>query len=128
MYCDLDVYEHVVVFLQLVDIFGSLLQRPLIKEEFDQNYPEVVRMMDVEILACKDIYDRAMQARKSTGKMQLHKNMAKVSGSLRWAGELRARLDANMEAFKRIEHACMESKEAKDVFDHHARLTELLQE
>ena len=90
--------------LQLIDIFGPLLQRPLIKVEFDENYPEVVRMMDEDILACKEIYDKAMQVRKSTGKMPLHKNMARVSGSLRWAQELHARLDAHMEAFKRIEH------------------------
>ena len=43
------------------------------------------------------------QLRKS-GKMPLHKNMAKVSGSLRWAQELKARLDANMESFNAIEH------------------------
>ena len=45
------------------------------------------------------------QERAATGHVPLHKNMAKVSGSLRWSRELRERMDANMESFKRIEHA-----------------------
>ena len=36
--------------------------------------------------------------------MPVHKNMARVSGSLRWAKEMRERVDRNMECFKRIEH------------------------
>ena len=45
-----------------------------------------------------------IQEREATGRVPLHKNMAKVSGSLRWAHELKDRMNANMESFQRIEH------------------------
>lgn len=45
----------------MIDIFGSLLERPLIKQDFDQNYPEIVELMDKDILDCKVIYDQAME-------------------------------------------------------------------
>ena len=48
---------------QLIDIYGSLLERPLIKQDFDDNYPEVVERMDRDILDCKVIYDKAMEVR-----------------------------------------------------------------
>lgn len=54
--------------------------------------------------------------------------MAKVSGSLRWAQELRSRIDAHMDSYRRIEHPCMEGKAAKDVFEHHEKLTTMLAE
>ena len=89
---------------RLIDIYGSLLERPLIKEEFAAFYEEIVQRMDDDILACKRIYDGVMAEREATGKITLHKNQAKVSGSLRWSYELKDRMNANMEAFKRIEH------------------------
>ena len=46
---------------QLMDIFGSLLDRPMIKEDFDRNYPRLVTLMDEEILCVKDIYDEHMK-------------------------------------------------------------------
>ena len=49
--------------LQMIDIFGSLLERPLIKQDFDKNYPEIVDMMDRDVLDCKEIYDTAMEVR-----------------------------------------------------------------
>ena len=46
-----------------MDIFGPLLDRPMIKEDFDKNYPRVVRLMDEEILGVKDIYDEHMRVK-----------------------------------------------------------------
>ena len=70
----------------------------------DAFYEEIVRQMDDDVLDCKAIFDRGMEQRDATGKIPLHKNQAKVSGSLRWAYELKDRMNANMDAFKRIEH------------------------
>ena len=61
-------------------------------------------MMDQELNTAKDIYDQHMALKSETGKMPLHKNMAKVSGSLKWAAELRERISGSMGSFKHIEH------------------------
>ena len=67
-----------IYWFQLIDVFGSLLERPLIKQDFQPNYPKVVTMMDQELAIAKTIYDDHMRVRKESGNMPLHKNMAKV--------------------------------------------------
>lgn len=89
---------------QLLDIMGSLLDRELIKKDFDEKYPLIVKMMDKELDVAKSVYDDQMASKKENGKAVLHKNMPKVSGSLRWAQELRERISAPMGNFKSLEH------------------------
>lgn len=97
-------YSSICYLLQLIDVFGSLLERPLIKQDFNSNYPKVITMMDQELNTTKSIYDEHIELKKLNGKMPLHKNMSKVSGSLKWASELRDRLSTSMSSFKHIEH------------------------
>ncbi len=92
------------ILFQLIDIFGNLLDRPLLKQDFDRNYPILVSLMDKDLEEAKDIYDQHMAIRTETGKMPIHKNMAKVSGSLKWAQELRDRISTPMSSFKTLEH------------------------
>nr|KAG5690881.1 hypothetical protein BaRGS_028913 [Batillaria attramentaria] len=113
---------------KLIDIMGSLLERPLIKSDFDPKYPEIVRMMDRELDEIKAIYDRQVEAKEAQGYAPVHKNMPKVSGSLRWAKEIRDRISIPMGNFKHLEHPCMESEEAKMVFVKYEEMMNLLAE
>ncbi len=61
-------------------------------------------MMDVELNVAKRIYDEHMSSKQDSGKMTIHKNMAKTSGRLKWAAELRERISTPMGNFKHIEH------------------------
>lgn len=87
-----------------MDIYGSILDRPVIKKEFDPNYPVIVRMMDEELIRAKQIYDHQMAVKAETGSTPIHKNMAKVSGSMKWTQELRERITIPMTQYKQIEH------------------------
>lgn len=49
------------VCLQLLAVYRPLLERPLIKEEFDSNYMELIRAMERELLDVKLLYDRHME-------------------------------------------------------------------
>jgi hypothetical protein len=60
--------------------------------------------MDAELSIAKQIYDFHTQQRTSEGRMDIHKNMAKVSGSLKWAQELKDRISSPMGNYKHIEH------------------------
>ncbi|XP_062567134.1 dynein beta chain, ciliary-like [Saccostrea cucullata] len=111
---------------KLLDIMGSLLERDLIKKDFDEKYPLIVKLMDTELDTAKFIYDEQMARKKETGKASLHKNMPKVSGSLRWAQELRERISASMGNFKALEHRCMEEEAAKLVFVKYEEMCNLL--
>ena len=82
---------------------GSLLDRPLIQKDFDNKYPVVVHMMNILLDEVKIMYDDQI-AKKESGYAPTHKNMPVVSGSLRWAKELRDRMSIPMSNFKHIEH------------------------
>ncbi|KAK3091630.1 hypothetical protein FSP39_021358 [Pinctada imbricata] len=111
---------------KLLDIMGSLLERPLIKKDFDSKYPMIIDLMLDEMDQAKEIYDLQMSKKKDSGKIDLHTNMPKVAGSLRWAMELRQRISAPMVNFKHLEHPCMETENAKLVFTKYEQMLDLL--
>jgi len=83
---------------------GTLLERPLIKKDFEEKYPILVAMMNKELDVAKEIYDMQMQTKKDNGKIPIHKNMPAVTGGLKWAQELRERISLPMSSFKTLEH------------------------
>ena len=83
---------------------GSLLDRPLIKKDFEEKYPTLVAMMNEELDISKEIYDKQMATKASTGKLPIHKNMPKVTGGLKWAQDLRERISIPMAYFKHLHH------------------------
>jgi Dynein heavy chain, N-terminal region 1 len=90
--------------LQLIDILGGVVERPVVISEFDHNYLEIVRMMDEELAAVKQIYDEGMEQLNTTGSLYVHTNMPQMSGQLQWINELRGRTLQLMDQFKRIDH------------------------
>jgi len=62
----------------LVDIFGGLLDRPIIKSIFDPYYPRLVIAMDEELDSAKMIYDWQMNKLATDGVPPVHKNFPKV--------------------------------------------------
>lgn len=83
---------------------GSLLDRPLIKKDFEEKYPILVELMNKEMDTAKEIYDAQMQIKQERGKIPIHKNMPNVTGGLKWAQELRERINVPMANFKHLEH------------------------
>ncbi|CAH1795230.1 unnamed protein product [Owenia fusiformis] len=112
---------------KLIDIFGSLLERQLIKEDFDKSYPQLITMMDNELDTAKAIYDKQMVMLNSTGQPPIHKNMPKISGGMKWAAELRERVTVPMSQLKHVEHPCMEGEEARLLMIKYEEFLELLQ-
>lgn len=85
-------------------MMGSLLERPLIKKDFNGKYNQIVKLLNQEIDAIKMIYDKEMKILKETGHITVHKFMPQVSGSLKWAQELRDRIGSSIGSFKHLEH------------------------
>ncbi|WAR03796.1 DYHC-like protein [Mya arenaria] len=88
----------------LLDILGTLLDRPLIKKDFEEKYPILVDMMNQELDTAKEIYDAQMTLKAERGKIPIHKNMPYMTGGLKWAQELRERISIPMANFKHLEH------------------------
>jgi len=89
----------------MVDIFGVLLERPVLKKDFDENYWIILHTMDGELNIVKQLFEEQMTRRLETGTMPIHKNMPPVAGALKWAQELRDRIMGPMENFRHMEHA-----------------------
>ncbi|BFZ02963.1 hypothetical protein BsWGS_06002 [Bradybaena similaris] len=111
---------------KLIDIMGSLLERPLIKKDFDAKYPVVVDKMHEMLDEAKLMYNVQIKCKKETGKAPIHKNMPDMTGSLQWSKEMADRISAPMVNYRRMEHPIMESDHAKLVFTKYEEMMSLL--
>lgn len=85
-------------------MMGSLLERPLIKKDFNGKYLKIVDMLNEELNTAKEMYNEQMVLLKETGHIMVHKFMPKVSGSLKWAQELQERITSSVGSFKHLDH------------------------
>ncbi|KAM3922058.1 dynein axonemal heavy chain 9 [Leptodactylus fuscus] len=111
---------------RLLDIFGSLLERPIIAQDAFDKYPLLVSMYEKELDDAKAIYDRHMLEVTERGYPQINKNMPAVSGNLNWAKELRERLQTPYNNFRHITHPCMESEEGRRMLQKYEEMMALL--
>jgi dynein heavy chain len=88
---------------KLLDCFGSLLGRVVIRTNFEHKLPTLIDIVEKELDAAKIIYDSNM-AKLAVGTAAVHKNMPEVAGTLKWAQELKDRVTAPMKNLKRINH------------------------
>uniref|UniRef100_A0A3B3WIF6 Dynein heavy chain tail domain-containing protein n=1 Tax=Poecilia mexicana TaxID=48701 RepID=A0A3B3WIF6_9TELE len=94
--------DFIIFFLiQLLKIFGSLLERPRIQELFSPNYNVLLALFNQEIDHCHFILD---QHREKSDCAVLGKNMPSVAGNLKWSQELRSRILTNRSNFCQLPH------------------------
>ena len=84
----------------MVDIFGSLLDRPLINDDFKSRYPCLMKMIEEDLDEVKKIFDNRVSEETETGLVSVNKNMPTVAGALKWAQELRNRLKTPLNNMK----------------------------
>ncbi|XP_072275197.1 dynein axonemal heavy chain 11-like [Pyxicephalus adspersus] len=108
-----------------LQIFGTLLDRPVINTLFCPNYVKLITMFEMEINSCKKIYLSQKEA-AIQGNSMLHKNMPVVAGNLKWSQELRERLMQQRLFFKHINHESVTNDEANRVFEKYNKFIELL--
>ncbi|KAL3857821.1 hypothetical protein ACJMK2_012454, partial [Sinanodonta woodiana] len=111
---------------KLLDIMGSLLERPVIRKDFEEKYPIVFEMMDKELDTTKEIFDEYMEMKHVKGIIPVHKNLPRVAGSLKWAQELRERIAIPMSSFKLLDHPIMNQERVKLVFTKYEEMLNLI--
>ena len=89
---------------KLIQIFGSLLDRPKINHVFAHNYPIILKQVEQELDDAKELFDRQIAYQEEHGSIQLERNMTKVAGSLVWAEELKQRYTQPVEQFRMMEN------------------------
>ncbi|XP_041939413.1 dynein heavy chain 9, axonemal [Alosa sapidissima] len=111
---------------KVLDMFGSLLERPLIAADAHEKYPLLIRMYDHELDCCKLLFRKQTQMVEKMGYCPVSKNMPVVSGGLQWARQLQERIQVPFNNFRYITHPCMESAEGQRMIQKHDELMQLL--
>ncbi|XP_017386887.1 dynein heavy chain 9, axonemal isoform X3 [Cebus imitator] len=90
---------------KLLDIAGNLLERPLVARDASDKYLVLIQMFNKDLDAVRMIYNQHVQEEAELGFSPVHKNMPAVAGGLRWAQELRQRIQGPFRNFGRITHS-----------------------
>ncbi|AWP17229.1 putative dynein heavy chain 9 axonemal [Scophthalmus maximus] len=115
--------EHV---FKVMDMFGGLLERPLVAADALDRYPLLVSAFDKELDDCKLLYDRYIQRTEELGSTPVSKNMPLVAGGLRWIQELQERIQNPFSKFGNISFPCLESAKGAKVIKKYEELMQLL--
>ncbi|XP_057572498.1 dynein axonemal heavy chain 9 [Hippopotamus amphibius kiboko] len=112
---------------KLLDIAGHLLERPLIARDVFDKYQVLICMFSEDLDAVRMIYSQRVQEEAEHGFSSVHKNMPAVAGGLRWAREVRQRIQGPFDNFRRMTHPCMESAEGKRMIQKYEDMVLLLE-
>ncbi|KAI1899527.1 hypothetical protein AGOR_G00062710 [Albula goreensis] len=110
---------------KLLQIFGTLLERPRINSLFAPNYTILLHMFEEEMNCCQQILD-CQKEKMQNGSAALGKNMPLVAGSLKWAQELRDRILTSRSSLNLLTHMPLGSSEAVQVLKKCEKLLEVL--
>ncbi|RDD42081.1 Dynein beta chain, ciliary [Trichoplax sp. H2] len=114
---------------KLINCFGSLLNRPVIKTDFEHKYAILLTLFNKELDNAKKIYDIQIASEKNKeGSAPINKNMPNVAGNLQWAREIRHRISVPMASLKQLDHQnIQDTPEAQEIFRKYEEMIELLQ-
>ncbi|XP_054832302.1 dynein axonemal heavy chain 9-like [Eublepharis macularius] len=112
---------------KLLDIFGSLLERPLIAADVYAKYHLLITIFDKDLDDAKLIYLEHIQEEAELGYPPVHRNMPLVAGGIRWARELRDRIQIPFSNFKNLPHLCLDSAAGKRMIQKYEDLMQLLE-
>ena len=76
----------------MITILGSLLDRPVIKNDFETKYVILLDLLGTEMDVTKQIFDKQIKNKNENKSIELHRNLPEVSGLLRWCHELKERI------------------------------------
>jgi len=87
---------------QLLEMMGSLIERPHIQQDFQTKYPTLLSMYEQELDQAKVLYDRQLALAQSPAGPEINKNMPYVAGLLKWSQGLWERVAGGMERIKML--------------------------
>ncbi|CAH0405196.1 unnamed protein product [Chilo suppressalis] len=113
---------------KLIDIVGSVLDRPLIKNEFTAKYVEILVMLEKEIVICEELFTEQTQRLHKYGIMEIDAFLPPVAGGLLFMTTLAARITKPVASFRNLPHPIKGSEEAMRLFKRYDKLIEDINE
>ncbi|XP_076314624.1 dynein beta chain, ciliary-like [Tachypleus tridentatus] len=111
---------------KLLQMFGSLLERPVIKQDFAPYHSRIVQLLEEEVDMVKKIYDQQLENISLNGKASVHKNMPPVAGTIRWIRELGCRISSLIFEFKQFENIIKQDEHIEYLFKKFNEMSDLL--
>lgn len=113
---------------KLIDIFGSLLDRPMINEDFEDKYPILFKSVETELDRVKVIFDEQIELEtKNLHQRTAGKNMPIAAGCLKWAQQLRLRYHNPVASLKQsVNENRLTTPGAKVIFEKFNEMNKLL--
>ncbi|XP_070790567.1 dynein axonemal heavy chain 9 [Pituophis catenifer annectens] len=112
---------------KLIDIFGSLLDRPMIAAEAYDKFNFLITMFDKDLDDAKLIYLKRIEEETDIGYSPVHKNMPLVAGGVQWAQELKHRIKIPFSNFRHLSYCSLDSVEGKKMVQKYEDLIQLLE-
>lgn len=113
---------------KLINILGSVLDRPKIKLAFTDNYTDLLHMLDEELRCCEKIYENQMKHLHNHGCLQTDRRFSYVVSSLKWNKQLSVRITTPINSFKALQHPISKSADAEHLYKRYDELMRLLGE
>ncbi|KAI5103364.1 dynein beta chain, ciliary, partial [Silurus meridionalis] len=112
---------------KLFEMFGFVLERPLLHSLISSKYNKLLEMFGLELDRIKLIYDAQMALLDTCpGVPPIAKNMPPVAGQLKWVQELEGRLQMQTKRVETILHMYMDTEEMKLACQKHNEMMDLL--
>ncbi|RLV89556.1 hypothetical protein DV515_00014816, partial [Chloebia gouldiae] len=115
--------EHV---FKLLAMFRNLLERPVLAAVAAGKVPVLLNMFSTALDHARLTYTRHTQAGLQLGFPPLHKNVPPVAGALRWARELRARVQGPLEHFRHVPGLSLDCAQGRRVVQKYEEMIQLL--
>ncbi|ODN03963.1 Dynein beta chain, ciliary [Orchesella cincta] len=111
---------------KLITTLGGLLDRPIIKQDFEAKLPLYTAMLDDELAKIKEMFDKVIAPYPVAERNQIYSQYPPYSASVYWARGMKERFEENMEQFKALE-LVVDDKEASELLqDKFTELSEVL--
>lgn len=113
---------------KLINILGSVLDRPKIKEAFTDNYADLLKMLDDELRCCEKIFCFRMNHFEEMGHLFADRRFPSIISTLKWTKQLSIRITTPVNHFKGLQHPISKSDEAEELYARYDNLMRLLGE
>ncbi|CAH1639911.1 unnamed protein product [Spodoptera littoralis] len=113
---------------KLIDVVGSVLDRPLISKEFTAKYVEIIVMLEEEINTCEELFNEQSNRLEKYGMMEVDAYLPPIAGGLLFMTTLAARITKPIASFRNLPHPIKGTDEAKKIFIRHEELIEKINE
>lgn len=113
---------------KLINILGSVLDRPKIKQSFTDNYVDLLKMLDEELRSCEKIFAFQMKHFDERGHLFVDRRFPNIISTLKWTKQLSIRISTPVNNFKALQHPIAKSPEAEALYKRYDELMRLLGE